>query len=331
MTLAALTPPEHEITIHDEYVQGPVERVLERKTYDLVGITMLANQLNRTVTLGRFCRDSRVPGILVAGGSGTMNMPKTIQHLFDVVFYGEAEDTWPQFLQDIKNGRRKSSYQQISKADMNRSPVPRWDLIEENFRNYGAVSVQTTRGCPYDCDFCDVIYIYGRQQRSKPIDQVLEEVRILQSMGARLILIADDNFGSNREYTKALLHKLVPLNNSFTVPMSYITQSDVRISQDEELLELMADCNFVEVLLGIEAVTEESLRAVNKQQNLTVDLVEAVRKVQSYGIPVLGSMIIGTDADDHTTFKRTEDFVKAAHILDHSCHPLMAPSGTKHR
>lgn len=329
VTLAALTPPEHQITIHDEYVAGPVERILERKTFDLVGISTLANQLNRTLAIGRFCRDSRVPGILVVGGSGTMNMPQSIQHLFDVVFYGEAEDTWPQFLADLRNGERRSSYQQISKTDMSRSPIPRWGLIEKHFRSYGAVSVQTTRGCPYDCDFCDVIYIYGRQQRSKPIEQVLDEVRLLQSMGAKLILIADDNFGSNREYTKALLRKLVPLNNSFPVPMSYITQSDVRISEDEELLELMADCNFVEVLLGIEAVTADSLRAINKQQNLAVDLVAAVRKVQSYGIPVLGSMLIGTDADDASTFKRTEEFVKAAYILDHSCHPLMAPSGTR--
>lgn len=329
VTIAALTPPEHDVTIHDEYVRGPVERILERKSFDLIGVTTLANQLNRTLAIARFCRENRVPGTVVVGGSGTMNMPKSIQHLFDVVFYGEGEDTWPQFLRDLAKRKARDSYRQIAKADMNRSPVPRWDLIAGQFRNYGAVSVQTTRGCPFDCDFCDVIYIYGRQQRSKPIAQVLDEVRLLQGMGAKLVLIADDNFGSNREYCKELLRELVPLNNSFPVPLSYITQSDVTISEDEELLELMADCNFVEVMLGIEAVSEASLRAVNKQQNMRVDLVEAVRTVQSYGIPVLGSMIIGTDADDPGTFRRTEEFVKAAHILDHSCHPLMAPSGTK--
>ncbi len=329
VTVAALTPEEHDVAIHDEFMNGPAEDFVGDSTYDVIGITTLVNQVQRTLELARNFRKISPGSCLVVGGAGTMKLDVEALALFDVVFYGEAECTWPRFLDDMKKGKPAAKYQQVSKPDLTISPVPRWELMGDLVSKYGAVAVQTTRGCPFDCDFCDVIYIYGRKQRSKRIEQVLEEVKLVQRMGAKLIMLADDNFGASRKYCKALLRELIKFNHSIEFPLGYITQSDVTISEDDELLELMADCNFIQVLLGIESSDKDALEDINKKQNLRTDLVSAIRKIQSYSIPVLGSMIIGMDSDDHTAFQRTIDFIEATNIMDHNCHPLMAPAGTR--
>ncbi len=216
---------------------------------------------------------------------------------------------------------------------MSQSPIPRWDLIRDDLPAsagvYAAGAVQTTRGCPFDCAFCDVIYIYGRKPRTKRLQQVLEEIRILEAMGVKDIFITDDNFTGNKRQAKQLLRELVNLNNCFKVPIRFVTHGDITIASDEELLQLMADSNLIDILVGIESINQGSLRDLNKSQNARVDLHEAVRRIQSYGIAVLATMIIGADSDDKTAFKTTADFVKEANITDHFCHPLIAPRGTK--
>ncbi len=333
VTVAALTPPEHEVYIHDEHAHGPVEPILEENNYDIIGISMIANELNRTLSIAEFCKKKELRGRVVVGGAGTAHLPRQLRQFMDTVFFGEAEDTWPQFLKDFKEGRQKSHYQQISKPDMSTSPIPRWDLIRNDLPAsagvYGAGAVQTTRGCPYDCAFCDVIYIYGRKPRTKPIEQVLEEIRILQAMGVKDIFITDDNFGGNKRQAKTLLREMIKLNNAFKVPIRFATQGDITIAGDEELLELMADSNLIDILVGIESINRDSLKDLNKPQNLRMDLHKAVQKIQSYGIAVLATMIIGADSDDRSAFKRTGDFVKEVNITDHFCHPLLAPRGTK--
>ncbi len=328
-TVAALTPADCRVEIHDEHVRGPVEPVLAAGEYDIIGLSMLTNQLKRTTAIAEHCRREKLPATLVVGGPGTTNMPEGLDKLFKVIFIGEAEETWPQFIRDFKDGSFKSVYQQISKPDPSLFPIPRWELIRNDLPFYGGASVQTSRGCPYDCTFCDVIYIYGRKMRCKPAEQVVEEIRMLQGMGVKFILIADDNFGCRRRYAKECLRKIVKLNNSFDIPLRFLAQVDVTIADDEELLELMADANVFEVLVGIESSSEDSLKDLHKLQNTKRDLAADVRKIQSYGIIVLGSLIIGADSDDPSAFQRTLDFVKEANITDHSCHPLMAPYGTK--
>lgn len=328
-TLAALTPSKHQVQIHDEQVRGPVEPLLEKNDYDIIGISMLTNQLNRTLKIAEFCKKKKFSATVVVGGAGTAHMPPGFNQLIDVIFFGEAEETWPQFLQEFKEGNHKSLYHQISKPDSSRFPIPRWDLIREDLPLYGGGAVQTSRGCPFDCAFCDVIYIYGRKIRSKPVEQVLEEIRILKGMGVDFIFITDDNFGSNRQHAKTLLRELVKLNNSFKIPIKFLTQVDITIANDEELLQLMADCSIMEVLIGLESTGKKSLKDLNKSQNVRLNMHEAVQKIQSYGIIILASMIIGADSDDESAFKQTIDFIKEANITDHTCYPLMAPRGTK--
>lgn len=328
-SVAALTPPEHEVKIHDEYMRGNVDDILKNNKFDLIGITVISNQLNRVLQIARLSREYNPQALLVAGGIGIETIISKNNEIFDVVFHGEAEETWPRFLEDYKNGNFKKIYKTVSKPDMKETPIPRWDLISEDITFYNAVSVQTTRGCPHDCSFCDVIYTYGRKPRSKNIDQVLEEVKSLYALNVRAVFIADDNFTGNKEYAKELLRKLIELNNSFKFPLVFLTQLDINISKDDELLRLLADCNFFALMIGIESINPESLKDMNKKQNLNISIVEAIKKIQSYGLVVLAHMIVGADSDDSTVFQKTADFLMESGIVFHYCHPLSAPPGTK--
>jgi len=328
-TVAALTPPEHSVVIHDEMMRGPVDALLDTTSFDVIGVTLTTNLIERALEIGTIAGQKQPDATVVAGGIGAQNILQKDDSPFDVVFFGEAEEIWPQFLADFEKGTPKKVYKNLVKPDMKKVPLPRWELIAEDIPHYGFVSIQTTRGCPFDCSFCDVIYTFGRKPRTKSIDQVLEEVTLANAMQAKMILFADDNFSGNRPYAKKLLRALAKLNNSFTIPLWFSTQLDITIARDEEFLELLADAGFVEVMIGIESVNTASLEEMNKKQNLNIDIKEAVVKIQSYGIAVLGHMIIGTDADDAATFEQTARFVDDANIVHHYCHPLMAPPGTK--
>ncbi len=327
--VAALTPSENEVEIHDEYTRGPVDRIIQCNSYDIIGISVTSNQQKRSLLIAKICKEFNKKTLVVMGGIGVEHFIHKEMTNIDVVFHGEAEETWPKFLEDYKTGSWLRIYKNFSKPDMGKTPAPRWELLKQDLPFYTSALLQTTRGCPFDCSFCDVIYTFGRKQRSKTIPQVLEEIRRLHALKVKMIFIADDNFAGDKKYTKALLKEMIPLNNSFKTPIDFITQIDITIAQDEELLTLLADCNFQAVMIGIESVNEESLKDFNKHQNMRFPIRESVQKIQSYGIIILAHMIIGADSDDASVFKKTSDFIADANIVHHLCHPLAAPPGTK--
>lgn len=327
--VAAVTPAGHAVRIHDENLSGPVDVLLGREAFDVIGITLTTNQLRRTLAILDRCRTLGLASRLVVGGIGAGTMLERLTARVDTLFWGEVEDTWPEFLTDLAAGRPKAEYRRVAKPDMAKTPPPRWELIAADIPRYCLVSVQTARGCSFDCGFCDVIYTYGRKVRQKPIDRVLEEVRHVERLGAKTVMFADDNFSADRSYVKELLRRLAPLNNAFALPLGFITQLDITIAEDDELLELLADANFLEVQIGIESTSAASLKDMNKHQNLRNDILAAVRKIQSYGIVVMAHMIIGTDSDDAGAFERTARFLQEANITHHQCHPLVAPPGTR--
>jgi radical SAM superfamily enzyme YgiQ (UPF0313 family) len=327
--VAALTPPGYEVQLHDEYTSGPVDSLIAGCKFDIIGISVTSNQQKRSLQIAHYSKLVSPSSLVIFGGIGVEHFIHQEMSGIDVIFHGEAEETWPQFLEDFKKGSYHRIYKNVSKPDMSKTPAPKWELLAKDLSSYTAVLLQTTRGCPFDCSFCDVIYTFGRKLRSKTIEQVLEEVRRLSALKVKMIFIADDNFAGDKKYTKELLKQLIPLNNSFRTPIEFITQIDITIANDEELLMLLADCNFQAVMIGIESVNEESLKDYNKQQNLRFPIREAVQKIQSYGIVVLAHMIIGADSDDATVFEKTAAFIADANIVHHLCHPLAAPPGTK--
>ena len=192
-TIAALTPNDIEVNIWDEVVHGRIDEKTELgKNYDLIGLTSYVSDLPRAKTIAEIFRKRGTP--VVIGGSGVSSAPEQCRDSFDILFIGEAELTWPQFIADWQSGNHQTEYRQIDPPDLSTSPLPRWDLLAKDMKNYFLSAVQTTRGCPFDCEFCDVIYLFGRQPRHKPIDHVLEEIRLQKSLGVERIFICDDNF-----------------------------------------------------------------------------------------------------------------------------------------
>jgi radical SAM superfamily enzyme YgiQ (UPF0313 family) len=329
-TIAALTPDRFAVDLWDENLDGLIDAatVLPHPDYDIVGISTLFEQVSHRVPdLARLFRARGTH--TCAGGPGISNQLKLIGASVDTVFLNEAEYTWPQFLEDWIAARAKREYIQVAKPDLADSPAPRWDAIGHRVREYRAAGVQTTRGCPFDCEFCDVIYLYGRAQRHKPVANVLAEVAALQGLGARRVFFTDDEFVGDPRYCRSLLERLVTVNNSFPAPLAYHTQLTLNLSRHPDLLQLMADANFWHALIGIESFDESSLRETNKVQNCGRDIVADCRRILSYGIGINGSLIVGFDHDGPDVFERILSGVQQACIPFASVSILRATYGTK--
>jgi radical SAM superfamily enzyme YgiQ (UPF0313 family) len=326
-TIAALTPDDIEVDLWDEAVHGQIDESTEfAKEYHLVGITGYAVHLGRAKQVAQIFRKR---GIRVAiGGVGVSAAPETCRGFFDILLIGESELIWPRFIADWKAGNYRSEYRQVVKPDLAISPIPKWDSIAYCMESYAWGAVQTTRGCPFSCEFCDVIYLHGRFPRQKPIDMVLEEVSVLERLGMQAIFFCDDNFIGNTRYAKELVRELISLNRSFRYPVAFITQLTIDVAKNEELLELLADANFVGLFIGIETPNKESLIETKKLQNYKINLMESVRKIQSYGMAIRAGMIVGFDHDDKEIFNQQFQFLQEACIPMMSTHILRAPIGT---
>ena len=326
-TIAALTPDGHDVDIWDESVRGEIDNHTDLgREYDLIGVTGYIAHIPRALELAGLFRQRGIPTAI--GGPGVSGAPHLFRNAFDVLFLGEAEYTWPQFIRDWEKGLQRGEYRQVERPDLSDCPTPKWDSIADDIPLYRLGGVQTTRGCPYDCEFCDVIHLFGRRPRHRPIASVIEEVVNLQKLGAERIFLCDDNFISNRKYARELLRELIPVNNSFDPPLSYSTQLTIDLAQDEELIELMADCNFTQGLIGIETTRPASLQEAHKVQNLRRDLVEDCKKIQSCGIAVRAALIVGFDADDTNVFDEQMRFLEDSNIASANVNTLKAYPGT---
>ncbi len=306
LTLAALTPPEYKVTLCDE---SAGERVDFNTGADIVGITGYLFQKPHVFALAdRF----RAKGKLVVMGGPMCNLiPEECRPHCDILFEGEAEYTWPRFLAEFAEGRHSNSYKQEEKIHLPDSPPPRLDVLR---RQYGQGIVQCTRGCPFTCEFCDIIVMYGRKMRYKPVEQVIKEIEAWRDKGLGKVFFADDNFIGNRAYAKDLLRAVIKWNAKQPSAMSFYTQASVDMVRDDELLALFRDANFFAVFLGIETPRKSSLSEAAKTQNVKLDLVEAVHKIQAHNMFVTAGMIVGFDSDDPGIFEEQYDFLQAAQI-----------------
>lgn len=328
VTIAALTPDGFTVDIWDEVVHGVIDDfTLLDAEYDLVGITGYKAHFQRARRLAEIFRKRNIP--IAVGGPGVSATPDEYQDYFDILFIGEAEKTWPRFLEDWRQGKQKKEYRQIESIEMSESPVPDWELIADDIHKYSMGFIQTTRGCPFDCEFCDVVYLYGRRPRHKPKERVLEEVRLLERLGVRAIFICDDEFIGDPPYAKDLLRSLISLNREFRQPLTYSAQLTLRVSKDDELLELLADANFDVLFIGIETPNQESLKESSKLHNLSSNLIENIHKIQSYGVIVRSGIIVGFDHDDAGIFDMQYRFIQDSYIPSLAINMLKAPFGTR--
>jgi len=305
-TVAGLTPREHEVTICDENVEE-VDFDVEA---DIVGVTGYIIHEQRMLEIAdEFRRRGR---FVVMGGPYASLCPEELRERCDVLFVDEAEETWPRFLRDFEAGTWKTEYRPAEKPDMTASPLPRFDLLHSD--RYHAMTIQFARGCPFRCEFCDIIVIYGRRPRVKAVEQVMAEIEECHRLGVQQVFIVDDNFIGNKNVAKALLREMARWGAEHGYPMDFNTEVSLNVAQDEELLELMRAANFTTIFIGIESPRKASLEETKKTQNTRGDIVEDVRKVQSYGMQVQAGMIVGFDNDDTDIFAEQLDFLEEARI-----------------
>jgi len=309
--IAALTPAEHTVSIIDENVE---EIDFERcSRADIVGLTGMAVQRDR---MRQIIIELKSRGIFtVLGGPWVTVAPEDLGGLVDVIFIGEAEETWPRFLAEWRQCDHQFRYEQADKTDMATVPPPRWDLLPMDKYLYG--SLQVSRGCPFTCEFCDIIVVFGRRPRVKTIAQVLAEMDGLVAAGVHDAFIVDDNLIGNKKAIKAILRDIIVWQEAKGYPLSFMTEASIDLAEDEELMQLMVKANIDTVFVGIESPNEDALRETKKIQNLTDrsgTALEKVHRIQAAGLMVTCGMIVGFDSDDASVFAAQREFISESRI-----------------
>ncbi len=300
-TLAALCPPHWEVEIVDENV----ESVPLNPDADIIGVCGMGVQFRRQKELLTFYGNQGY--FVVAGGSYASLCPELYETLADAVVAGEAEYIWPQFCADFERGARRRLYQETGAVALTDSPVPRFDLLD--LSRYQAVSLQFSRGCPFRCEFCDIIVMFGRKPRTKSLQQVERELDRLRHLGVRSAFFVDDNLIGNKPLAKELLRFLRDYQERHRYPMTFGTEASLNMAQDAELLHLFRQANFKWVFIGIESPDEASLKETMKYQNTREDLLTSIRKIYAHGIDILAGFIVGFDNDTVATFDKQFEFI----------------------
>ena len=248
--------------------------------------------------------------------------------LIDHFVLNEAELTLPPFLADLERGDPQPVYASNDFADMTQTPIPQWDLI--NMRQYDAMAIQFTRGCPFNCDFCNITALLGRRVRAKTAQQIVAELDVLYALGwRRSIFFVDDNFIGNRRLLKeSVLPALIEWRKGKT-GCHFITEASINLADDLELMELMRLAGFKSVFVGIETPDEDSLQECHKMQNKNRNLVDSVKALQRNGLQVMGGFIVGFDSDTPSIFQRQVDFIQKSGIVTAMVGLLQAPYGTQ--
>ena len=247
----------------------------------------------------------------------------------DHLVLDEAEITLPLFLKDLEQGCAQHIYTSKERPDLSKTPIPLWSLL--NMKKYVSMSIQCSRGCPFDCDFCDIAILNGRKPRIKDKAQILREMDALYSQGWRSgVFIVDDNFIGNKKKLKAeILPAIIQWQKERKYPFSLFTQVSIDLVDDEELMQLMTEAGLDRVFVGIETPNEESLAECNKFTNRNRDLVAAVKKIQSCGMEVQGGFIVGFDSDPVSIFRSQINFIQNSGIVTAMVGLLNAPRGTR--
>jgi len=308
--LAALTPPEHTVTLMDENVEAINYERCARA--DIVGITGMSVQRFRMKEI--LAELKRRGCFVVVGGPWVTLKEDYFDGLTDAIFIGEAETTWPQFLKEWRQGLQQYRYEQIEKSDMTQVPTPRFDLLKMRHYLYG--SLQFSRGCPFQCEFCDIIVTFGRKPRIKEVPQIIAELEAMVAQGMQIVFIVDDNLIGNKKAIKVVLRDVIAWQEARGYPLTFYTEASIDLADDEELMELMVEANFISVFVGIESPNEASLRETKKFQNVRTGgtLLEKVHRIQRFGMEVWCGMILGFDNDDETIFAAQREFITDARI-----------------
>lgn len=309
LTVAALLPRSWQLKLVDLNVTALPEADLRAADVVMISAMLVHEASVREVVARCAARGKRV----VAGGplftTGHESFPE-IQHFV----LGEAEELVPQLVADLEAGRVQRIYQATRRPEMKLSPVPRWDLVE--LKHYVTMAVQFSRGCPFDCEFCDIIVMNGRTPRTKAPAQVIAELEALRARGWKdMVFLVDDNFIGNKTRTRELLRELIAWRTRTNPQMGFLTEASINLADDAELCALMVAAGFRKVFVGIETPDAGALVECHKVQNQGRDLVAAVQRLQQAGLQVMGGFIVGFDSDQADIFKRQFEFIQRSGVV----------------
>jgi radical SAM superfamily enzyme YgiQ (UPF0313 family) len=324
LTVASMVPPDWEKRLVDMNVNALKDSDIEWADYVFISAaTIQKKSVDQVIAR---CKAMNIK--VVAGGPLFTSLHDEYGHV-DHLVLNEAEITLPWFVSDVLRGVPAQKYTSPEWADLGDTPVPAWDLVK--MKKYASMSIQYSRGCPFDCDFCDIPLLYGHRPRIKNKLQVITELESLYEHGWRgVVFFVDDNFIGNKRSLKAeVLPAVVEWMKKMKYPFTFLTQASVNLADDEELMSMMVQAGFNTVFIGIETPDEESLAECGKFQNKNRDLVACVEKIQQFGLQVQGGFIVGFDSDTRTIFERQIQFIQKSGIVTAMVGLLNAVRGTK--
>lgn len=310
ITVAAMLPQDWEIRFCDRNVTPETDA-----DWEWCDIVILSAMLVQKPDFQALIRKAVQLGKKVAvGGPYPTSVPQdALDAGADYLILDEGEITVPEFLQAIAAGEGEGIFRASEKPDVTLSPLPRFDLLQRDA--YYAMAVQFSRGCPFNCEFCDIISLYGRKPRTKEPAQILAELQALYDLNWRgPIFMVDDNFIGNQRNVKQLLRELIPWMAAHDYPFTFITEASVNLAEDAELMQLMVQAGFYAVFLGIETPDADSLKVTRKLQNTRNPLVEACRKINQAGLLIYAGFILGFDGERAGAGNRIQAFVEATSI-----------------
>lgn len=308
LTVSAMLPDDWERRLVDMNVETLWPDDIEWA--DMVFVSAMIVQSESLEKVVEQCR--KMDKKVVVGGPYVSTSSESLPDA-DHIFIGEAENTLPEFLNDLRLGIARNVYKADERPSLAKTPLPDFSLID--MRNYSAMNVQYSRGCPFNCEFCDIIEIYGRVPRTKSNAQMLAELDALKTADWRgPVFIVDDNFIGNKKNVRLLMPELIEWSRSNDYPFSFLTEASVNLADDDALLEQMNEAGFRRVFLGIETPVEQSLKEAQKGQNTRRDLIDSIHKIQSYGLEVMAGFIVGFDNDPDDIFDLQMKFIRESGI-----------------
>lgn len=325
--LAALAPPDHALSI----IQEQYEDIDFSEDLDLVGITSYTYNIKRAYEIADEFRKKRIP--VVMGGIHVSMAPEEAGEHADAIIAGEAEETWPEFLDDFQKGKPQKFYEPKHRPSLQGLPLPRFDLVNKaNFLGYAQKSIyrlffhpqfpiQTARGCPHSCEFCSVAKLTGSQYRTRPIPEVINEIKALQ---AKLIFFVDDNIFASRSRAKELLRALIPLKVKW-----FGQGATIAAAADKELLSLARKSGCLGVAIGLESISQKNLQSVGKNVNRIQDYEKHLKAYRKEKINVTANMIFGFENETQSIFKETFDFLVRNRVPYAFWQPLTPYPGTQ--
>ena len=310
LTIGAMLPDDFEKKLVDMNTETLKEEQIKWADYVFISAMIVQDEsVKKIISLVK-----KIGKPIVAGGPLFTTGWERFDNI-DHIVLGETEDIFPEFISDLRKGKLKKVYTFEGFPDIKKAVAPQWDLV--NISNYNSMSIQLSRGCPFNCEFCDVVQLNGRIPRIKTKEQIVGELDTLYEKGWRAgIFFVDDNFiGNKAQLKKEYLPAIIEWQEKNNFPFTFNTQVSINLSDDKKLMKLMVDAGFTTVFIGIETPDTDSLEECGKFQNKNRDLVESVKIIQNMGLEVQGGFIVGFDSDNLSIFQRQIEFIQKTGIV----------------